>query len=64
MSVGVMKDYKRKRRNLHASHTNSKVWFAQPGEKVKVDLSGQKGSIQWKDTYEVLVKQKQLGELP
>jgi hypothetical protein len=36
-----------------------------PSEKVKkVDLHGQKGSIQWKDAKDVLVKQKQLGEVP
>ena len=34
-------------------------------EKVKkVDLRGQKGSMQWKDAKDVLVKQKQLGEVP
>ena len=34
-------------------------------EKVKqLDLCGQKRSIQWKDAKDVLVKQKQLGELP
>ena len=30
----------------------------------KLDLRGQKGSMQWKDSKDVLVKQKQLGELP
>jgi hypothetical protein len=36
-----------------------------PSEKVKkVDLRGQKRSMQWKDSKDVLVKQKQLGELP
>ena len=36
-----------------------------PSEKVKkVDLCGQKGSMQWKDAHDILVKQKQLGELP
>jgi hypothetical protein len=30
----------------------------------KVDLRGQKGSMQWKDAKDVLVKQKQLGEVP
>ena len=36
-----------------------------PSEKVKkVDLRGQKGSIEWKDAKDVLVKQKQLGEVP
>jgi hypothetical protein len=30
----------------------------------KVDLRGQKGSMQWKDAKDVLVKQKQLGEAP
>ena len=30
----------------------------------KVDLCGQKGSMQWKDAHDFLVKQKQLGELP
>ena len=36
-----------------------------PSEKVKkVDLRGRKGSMQRKDSKDVLVKQKQLGELP
>ena len=30
----------------------------------KSDLRGQKGSMQWKDAKDVLVKQKQLGEVP
>ena len=30
----------------------------------KIDLRGQKGSMQWKDAKDVLVKQKQLGEVP
>ena len=34
------------------------------GKSKKTDLCGQKGSIQWKDAKDVLVKQKQLGELP
>ena len=39
--------------------------FVFPLKKVKkVDLRGQKGSIEWKDAKDVLVKQKQLGEVP
>jgi len=35
-----------------------------PPKVKKFDLRGQKRSMQWKDAKDVLVKQKQLGELP
>jgi hypothetical protein len=56
MSVGVMKDYKLKLRKLRASHTLAKS--------KKLIFVVKKGSIQWKDAKDVLVKQKQFGELP